>query len=175
VKSAGANFSLNIPFIEYTYMGMNLRTLKASLRQHPGKPIRIVLPDGDPIPAHFHVTEVGHVTRRFIDCGGTVRLLESCLLQTWVPEGGTDHRLTAGKLAKILEISRQIVPSEELETELEYDCCVVGQYTIENVEVHGDALVFMLGNKKTDCLARESCGVEPAASASGCCGGGGCS
>lgn len=153
---------------------MNLRTLMTSLRQHPEKPIRIVLPDGDPIPAHFHITEVGHVTRRFIDCGGTVRFLESCLLQAWVPEGGTDHRITAGKLAKILEMSRQIVASEELETEIEYDCCVVGQYTIENIDVDGDAFVFTLGNKKTDCLARESCGVEPAGSVAGCCGGRGC-
>jgi hypothetical protein len=154
---------------------MNLRSLKATLRQHPEKPVRMVLPDGDPIPAHFHVTEVGHVARRFVDCGGNVRSLESCLLQTWVPDGGTEHRLTAGKLAKILEISRQIVPSDGLETEIEYDCCVVGQYTIECVDAQGDALVFTLGNKKTDCLARESCGAESVATASACCGGNGCS
>jgi hypothetical protein len=153
---------------------MDLRTLKAHLHPHPEKPIRILLPDGDPIPAHFHVTEVGHVARRFIDCGGTVRSLQSCLLQTWVPEGGADHRLTAGKLAKILEISQQIVPSDDLETEIEYDCCVVGQYTIERIESQVEALVFTLGNKKTDCLARESCGVESTEPTSACCGGNGC-
>ena len=31
------------------------------------------LPDGSYVPEHFHVTEVGVVTRNFIDCGGTVR------------------------------------------------------------------------------------------------------
>jgi hypothetical protein len=153
---------------------MKVRVLATSLRQHAEKPIHIVLPNGDSIPAHFHITEVGHVIRRFIDCGGTVRLVESCLLQAWVPEGGTEHRLTAGKLAKILEISRQIVPSQELEAEIEYDCGVVGQYTIANINVQSDVLVFTLGNKTTDCLARERCGVEPAASAASCCGGSGC-
>jgi hypothetical protein len=32
------------------------------------------LPNGHQVPAHFHVTEVGQVTKHFIDCGGTVRL-----------------------------------------------------------------------------------------------------
>ena len=28
------------------------------------------LPNGTKIPSHFHVTEVGLITREFIDCGG---------------------------------------------------------------------------------------------------------
>jgi hypothetical protein len=31
------------------------------------------LPDGTLVPNHFHVTEVGIVSKHFIDCGGTVR------------------------------------------------------------------------------------------------------
>jgi hypothetical protein len=153
---------------------MNLRAFNTSLQQHPEKPIRIVLPDGNRVPAHFHVTEVGHVTRRFIDCGGTVRFDERCLLQVWVPDGGTDHQLNAGKLARILDLSRRVVPSDDLETEIEYDSGVVGQYTVEKVALHGDALVLILGHKQTDCLARESCGVESAEPALACCGGKGC-
>lgn len=165
---------LSIPIKEYTKNGMKITTLKDRLRAHPKKVVRFVLPDGDAIPARFHVTEVGHITRRFIDCGGMIRQLESCLLQTWVPEGDGDHRLSAGKLAKILDLSRQVVPSDELAVEVEYDCCVVAQYTLEESSVQDDVLTFALGNKKTDCLAREACGVEPAAAGSGCCGGKGC-
>lgn len=153
---------------------MQLGTLKERLRQHPEKIVRLVLPDGDAIAARFHVTEVGHVTRRFIDCGGTIRQLESCLLQTWVPDGDADHRLTAGKLAKILDRSNQVVPSDDLAVEIEYESCVVAQYALEESSVEGDSLTFSLGNKKTDCLAREACGVEPAAAGAGCCGGQGC-
>src|SRR5437868_11722068 len=101
---------------------MNIASLKSLVAEYPGKLVRFILPDGDAIPAHFHVTEVGHVTRHFIDCGGKIRLLESCLLQTWVPEGGMDHRLTTNKLAKILELSRQVVASDALDVEVEYDC-----------------------------------------------------
>lgn len=147
---------------------MNIRTLKASLLQHPDRHIRFILPGGDPIPAEFHVTEVGHVAKNFIDCGGTMRSVESCLLQTWVSEDDKEHRLTAGKLAKILDLSRKVVPNEELAVEVEYEGCAVSQYTLDSVSVEGDELHFALGHKHTDCLARESCGVSPAGSGCGC-------
>ena len=99
---------------------MNIRTLRTSLIQYSEKNVHFVLPDGDPIPQEFHVTEVGHVVKKFIDCGGTVRSTEACLLQTWVSDDDKNHRLTAGKLAKILDLSRQVVPSDELNVEVEY-------------------------------------------------------
>ncbi len=147
---------------------MNISTLKTRLLQHPDKPVRFVLPDGDAIPAAFHVTEVGHVVKNFIDCGGTKRSQESCLLQTWVAEDDQAHRLTAGKLAKILALSAAVVPSDELDVEVEYDSGVVAQYTVETAAVQAEELRFSLGNKQTDCLARESCGVSPEAAGCGC-------
>jgi hypothetical protein len=147
---------------------MNLRSFKSSLLHNPAQHIRFILPDGDPIPAEFHVTEVGHVVKNFIDCGGTIRSQESCLLQTWVAEDDKNHRLIAGKLARILDLSRRVVPSEDLEVEVEYETCAVSQYKIDSVTVAGDTLDFVLGHKKTDCLARESCGVTPAGTGCGC-------
>ena len=35
--------------------------------------ISFKLPNGDLVPNHFHVTEVGRVTKNFIDCGGKIR------------------------------------------------------------------------------------------------------
>ncbi len=147
---------------------MNIRSFKSSLLQNPDSQIRFILPDGDPIPAEFHVTEVGHVVKNFIDCGGTARSQETCLLQTWVAEDDKNHRLTAGKLAKILDLSRRVLPSEDLEVEVEYDCCVVGQYKVDSATVADSTLDFVLAHKKTDCLARESCGVSPAGTGCGC-------
>ncbi|HET7536495.1 MAG TPA: DUF6428 family protein, partial [Candidatus Didemnitutus sp.] len=149
---------------------MNLRSLKSALLLHADKQVHFVLPDGDPIPAEFHVTEVGHVVKKFIDCGGTVRSQESCLLQAWVADNDENHRLTAGKFARILDLSRQVVPSEDLDVEVEYQSCAVGQYVIESMTTADTALTFTLGNKKTDCLARESCGVGSETTGT-CCGG----
>ena len=139
---------------------MNIRTLKTTLLQTPAANVRFVLPDGDAIPVEFHVTEVGHVMKNFIDCGGTTRSTEACLLQTWVADNDKSHRLTAGKLAGILDLSRKVIPSEDLNVEVEYDCCVVAQYTVDSAELKDGVMAFQLGNKKTDCLARELCGVD---------------
>jgi hypothetical protein len=147
---------------------MNLGSLKANLRKYPAKNVRFLLPDGDPIPADFHVTEVGHVVKSFIDCGGTARRMETCLLQAWVAGDDPDHRLSTHKLAKILELAAKLVPSEDLEVEVEYEPCALAQYKVEGAEVAGDELQFQLAHKHTDCLAREACGLAPTGSGCGC-------
>jgi Family of unknown function (DUF6428) len=161
-------FRLHIPIRAYTDYGMNFGSLKTILQQHSAKSVRLVLPDGDPIPADFHVTEVGHVVKRFIDCGGTVRRLETCLLQAWVAGNDADHRLSAEKLANILELSSRVVASDDLEVEVEYEPCAVAQYKVAGAEVDGDELRFRLAHKHTDCLAREACGLTPTGPECGC-------
>lgn len=151
---------------------MNLSALKTTLLEQRDLNVRLVLPDGDPIAADFHVTEVGHVVKNFIDCGGTVRRIETCLLQTWVAGNDTDHRLTAEKLAKILDLAAKVVPSDDLDVEVEYEPCCVAQYKIDHAEVVGGELRFQLAHKHTDCLAREACGLTPAGEGCGCGTGG---
>ncbi|MGI8430973.1 MAG: DUF6428 family protein [Chthoniobacterales bacterium] len=143
---------------------MKLSELKATLHSDPAALLRFTLPDGDQIPAHFHITEVGHVAKRFVDCGGTLHdTSETCLLQTYVAND-TGHRLDAGTFAKILELGRQVLPHDDLEVEVEYDCCVVAQYPIATAKAVGETIELQLGEKHTDCLAKEKCGIDD-----GCC------
>ena len=65
---------------------MTIAELKSTLNAHPDKKLRFVLPDKSAIPAHFHITVVGHVRKDFIDCGGTLRAVSSCVLQAWVAQ-----------------------------------------------------------------------------------------
>ena len=146
---------------------MNIAEFRKALSRFPGSTVVFALPDGDLIPAEFHVTEVGHVAKHFIDCGGTVRRAESCLLQAWVSAETFQHHLTAGKLAHIFELSKKVLPTEDLAVEVEYGSDPVGQFKVDSVETDPLQTVFRLMNKKTDCLAREACGLE----SSGCgCG-----
>jgi hypothetical protein len=149
---------------------MNLSALKVALRAQPSAITRIILPDGEPIPAHFHITEVGHVAKRFIDCGGTVHdTNETCLLQTYVA-GDVEHRLEAESFAKILDLGHAVLPNDDLEVEVEYVCCVTAQYPLLEVRVSGEHLDLQLGERHTDCLAREKCGIEEGCGATaGCC------
>ena len=144
---------------------MKLGDLKAALREHPDKNVGFILPDGDPVPADFHVTEVGHVIKNFIDCGGTKRSTETMVLQAWVAKDDPDHRLTAGRLGAILELAKSVVPSDDLDVEVEYEGCAISQYPLSGFAVEGAEVKFNLAEKHADCLAREACGLDP-------CGGG---
>lgn len=151
---------------------MTLAELKSALARSAETSLRIVLPDGDPIPADFHITEVGHVTKNFVDCGGTRRSHESCVLQAWVAKNDPDHRLTAGKLAAILQLAGSLLPADTLEVEVEYEGCVISQYPLAGIRSDQDALALLLTNKHTDCLAKEACGLESCGSedeGSSCC------
>ena len=151
---------------------MKLRELKSLLRASPMAQPRFTLPSGEEIPAHFHITEVGHVTKKFVDCGGTFRAHEACVLQTYVADD-FEHRLAAGRFADILDLGQPILPSDDLDVEVEWDCCVISQYPIASAQTSSDRLEFQLGDKHTACLAKEKCGCEPeaeAATAPACCG-----
>jgi hypothetical protein len=151
---------------------MKLSQFKSHLQQHPDHELRFVLPDGGLIEAHAHVTEVGRVEKRFIDCGGTVRQLAHCSLQAWVAED-VEHRLAPGRLASIIDVAAPILGSEDLDVEIEYQDQLISQYPVDSVKVAKGALLFHLVTKDTDCLAKERCGIPTAqdecCSETGCC------
>lgn len=155
---------------------MKLHALKRALRAHPERLVRVQLPDGSAVPASFHLTEVGQVSKVFIDCGGQVHSELRCVLQTWVGRDA-DHRLPAGRFADILDLGRAVVASEEMEVEVEHGQVQATQYPLERWQLDGaDHLVLALGHRATDCLARkrrvadavsdadEPCGCQPQAS-----------
>jgi hypothetical protein len=148
---------------------LTVSALKLALASAPMLPLTVLWPDGDPIEAHFHVTEVGRVQRDFVDCGGTVRRTVTCLLQTWVGDD-VDHRITAGKLLKAFAHAAPVLGSEDLPVELEYEACNVIQFTMVAVDREPERLVVRLGGKHTDCLAKELCVPTTRKSAgAGCC------
>ena len=145
---------------------MTITELKNTLKQHPDRKLSFILPNQDTIPAHFHITEVGHVQKDFIDCGGTRRSTSACVLQAWVATNDEDHSLEAGKLAKILDLAGKVLSSDELNVEVEFEAPYISQFPIESANANDEAIVFRLATKHTDCLAKEQCGLE---SSSSCC------
>ncbi len=144
---------------------MTLAELKTLLHAHPAKRLNIIFPDADPIEPDFHITEVGHVKKNFIDCGGVRRTAETCVLQTWVAANDPDHRLAAGKLAHILDLTADFMPHDQLDVEIEYEGCTVSLYPVASAEITPEEVRLQLTGKHTDCLAKEACGLE-----SGGCG-----
>jgi hypothetical protein len=129
--------------------------------------LHVVLPSGEFVPAHFHVTEVGRVQKTFIDCGGTRRESISCLLQVWTAQD-VEHRLVAGKLSKIMNLAEPVLAANDLVVEVEYGPEVASQYSVANIEETPSGLLFVLAGKRTECLAPDKCGVGPCGT-TGCC------
>lgn len=148
---------------------MKLSQLKTLLSQNAGKTFQLRLPDDSSVPLSFHITEVGHVVKKFIDCGGKVHTVETCQLQAWVGPD-VDHRIEASKMAKILELASEILPHEFLDVEIEYEGATISQFPVADAQIEDDAVILQLGTKHTDCLAKELCLVP----ANGCEPGGGC-
>jgi hypothetical protein len=151
---------------------MTLHDLQDALEANPKRFLRFVLPDGDYIPAHAHVTEVGYLVRNFIDCGGLTGKDEKVLLQTHVGND-TDHRLRSDRFAKILRLGNRVIPSVDLDVDVEYDCCVVAQYPIAKATPDGKHLNLILRKGRTQCRARErresETSADRCATSAACC------
>jgi len=132
---------------------MKLSLLRAFLDAH--NDLTILLPDGKAVPSHFHVTEVGEVTKHFIDCGGTVRHEKVVSCQLWSATD-YDHRLKGGKLLDIIAKAESELGLGNLEIEVEYQ----GEQTIEKFGLEMVNGALQLTGKLTNCLAPDQCGVS---------------
>lgn len=140
--------------------------------------VSFVLPNGTFVPEHFHITEIGSITKNFIDCGGTVRKENVTNFQLW-NANDFDHRLKPAKLLDIIALSEKILGIEDSEIEVEYQSETIGKY-----DLGFDGTNFILLNKQTACLAEDQCGIpkekqkiklSEITNQSGCCTpGGGC-
>lgn len=130
---------------------MKLSEVKAHLQNL--EQLDFVLPNSQKVERHFHVTEVGKVSKHFIDCGGTVRTENVVNFQLWSADD-IDHRLEPMKLKNIIELSERVLQIEDLEVEVEYQAETIGKYGLDFENGH-----FLLTTKFTDCLAKDNCGI----------------
>ncbi|TVR34783.1 MAG: hypothetical protein EA390_02515 [Balneolaceae bacterium] len=117
--------------------------------------LNFLLPDGQPVPSHFHITEAGLVTKHFIDCGKTIHLKKTAMFQLWTAQD-VWHRLKPETLIEIINKSDKVFRGEDPDVEIEYQMETIGKFglTFKN----GD---FILTTTHTDCLAKEKCEIIP--------------
>lgn len=116
--------------------------------------VAFVLPNGTYVPEHFHVTEVGLITKNFIDCGGTVRKETVVNFQLW-NANDFEHRLKPKKLLDIIALSEKVLGIGDYEIEVEYQT----EETIGKYDLGFNGKDFTLLHKQTACLAQDQCGI----------------
>lgn len=105
------------------------------------------------VPEHFHVTEVGMITKDFIDCGGVIRKEKVVNFQLWNADD-FEHRLKPAKLLHIINLSEEKLGIEDLDIEVEYQTNTIGRF---DLDFNGQN--FVLKNKTTACLAEDACKI----------------
>ena len=133
---------------------MTLNELKTALLQT--STLHFQQENGTAIPAHFHLTEIGQIDKKFMDCGGKVRYEQKISLQLWFADD-TEHRLLPQKLIRIIELSEEKIGIENHEIEVEYQ----GD-TIQKFGLHFKEGQFILSSTQTACLAAADCGIPDA-------------
>ena len=144
---------------------MKISEIKNSLNQL--KQVTFVLPNGGHVPPHFHITELGIISKDYIDCGGTIRHEKIANFQLW-STNDFDHRIEPKKIIDIIDLAQNSIGLEDLEVEVEYQSDTIGKYGLSFNGAH-----FQLIATKTDCLAKDKCGIpeeeETIPVASSCC------
>lgn len=130
---------------------MNLSEIKEILSTLDN--VEFQLENGTFVPEHFHVTEVGQITKHFIDCGGVISTEKVVNFQLWNADD-FEHRLKPTKLLNIINLSEEKLGIEDAEIEVEYQSETIGKY-----DLSFNGKNFVLKNKKTACLAEDTCGI----------------
>ena len=115
--------------------------------------VTFVLPNGGHVPPHFHITELGIISKNYIDCGGTIRQEKIANFQLW-SANDFDHRIEPKKIIDIIDLAQNSIGLEDLEVEVEYQSDTIGKYGLSFNGTH-----FQLISTQTDCLAKDKCGI----------------
>jgi hypothetical protein len=115
--------------------------------------VQFVKPDGSAVPAHFHITEIGQIDKKYIDCGGTVRLESYITMQLWESEDHW-HRLVPSKLASIIALAEKTLNIGDYTIEVEYQAETIAKFGLRFANG-----IFILQTTQTTCLASDQCGI----------------
>ena len=163
---------------------MNTQELFNLLTTHQDKSLLFQYAPNQLVGANYHITEVKHITIDAVDCGAQTDSWNETIIQLWESPselGKTEYMSVYKALGILTKVGKMKPYDMNSEVKFEYSNALfhTAQLFVDAYEVHGTNLVLTLAIQKTDCKAKELCGVpEPALEAvntnscapgSGCC------
>ena len=152
------------------------------LEDHKNELLLFSYQPGKWVAANYHITEVKHVKIDSVDCGIGTDAWNETIIQLWESPseiGKRDYMSTYKALAILKKVGKMKPYDLEAEVKLEYsnEQFHTAQLFIDHFETVEGELRFYLSVQKTDCKAKETCGIPEATSTiqvgcapdSGCC------
>ncbi|WP_027065174.1 DUF6428 family protein [Maribacter sp. Hel_I_7] len=153
------------------------------LKENTDKSLVFEYAPGQLVGANYHITEVKNITVDSVDCGAGTDFWKETIIQLWESpqELGKRDYMTAYKAMGILNKVDKIKPMEkDVEVKFEYSNSVfhTAQLFVLSHQIKDNQILMHLGIEKTDCKAKETCGIPEiteqvaetsCAPGSGCC------
>ena len=137
------------------------------LGQHTSKDLLFEYAPNQFVGANYHITEVKHITVDSVDCGAQTDAWKETIVQLWespLEKGKTDY-MTVLKAQGILnKVGRMKPYVNDAEIKMEYSNANfhTAQLFVNDFEIQDNNLIIKLAIQKTDCKAKELCGVPDA-------------
>jgi hypothetical protein len=164
---------------------MKTQELLLLLKEHTDKSLLFEYTPGQLVGANYHITEVKHLQIESVDCGANSDNWNETLIQLWESpsEIGKTEYMTVYKALSILnKVGRMRAYDMDSEVKFEYGNSLfhTTQLFVDDFEIRGSKLLLKLAVTKTDCKAKETCGIPETVEAnsaneiccspgSGCC------
>lgn len=163
---------------------MKTQELFEVLNTHQDKSLLFEYAPNQLVGANYHITEVKHIKIDAVDCGANSDAWNETVIQLWESPseiGKTEYMSTYKALGILNKVGRMKAYDTSSEVKFEYGNSLfhTAQLFVNDYEIHKNNLLLKLAVEKTDCKAKETCGVSETVaeeSAEACCapGGGGC-
>ena len=117
------------------------------------------------VGANYHITEVKHLTIDSVDCGAQTDAWKETIIQLWESPselGKTEYMNVYKALAILKKVGKMKPYVLDAEVKFEYSNANfhTAQLFVNDFEIRQNNLIVKLAIEKTDCKAKEVCGVS---------------
>lgn len=161
---------------------MKTKEFLALLEQHPNRNLLFEYRPGHFVAPDYHITEVKNIFVDSVDCGGGSDFWKLTVIQLWEGPNASDAQ-TYMSASKALDILKKVdsIKTMEKQAEVKFEYgnpnFHTAQLFVNDHAIAGNELILKLDVEKTDCKAKETCGIPVTAEVgteARCTPGGGC-
>jgi len=144
---------------------MKIQELFNILKGHKDKSLLFEYAPNLFVGANYHITEVKHTSIDSIDCGAQTDTWNETVIQLWESPNEIEKR-DYMKVDKAIEIFDKVgnIKAYDLEAEVKFEYSNATFHTaqlfVNDFEIRDDNLIIKLVIEKTDCKAKDICGVS---------------
>lgn len=134
------------------------------LEEHQDKTLQFEYATNQFVGANYHITEVKHISIESVDCGSQVDQWNETIVQLWESPTEifkTKHMSVLKALGILKKVGQMKTYDLESEIKFEYSNATfhTAQLFVNDFSLNNNNLIIKLAIEKTDCKAKEICGV----------------